>query len=132
MRLHLRTKFARSLRLSAILIVLSIMLPGVVMAMGPKFLGPTKITCDTYSGTITGMFVYWRVAGQTAWSDTNRAAAGRVDQTPYDLAKSITVSGDYEICLTAYDAAGNESEASNIVPFVYRVPGAPGGGRLVQ
>lgn len=120
--------------LSVLIVVAAVlMLSSFSMAMGPRFVGMTKITCDTYTGgPISGMYVYWRPAGQTGWLDSNRAAAGRVDQTPFDLAPVISVAGDYEVCLTAYDAVGNESGPSNVVPFPFVVPGSPGGSRMVR
>jgi hypothetical protein len=76
--------------------------------------------------SVTGYYLYYRTTGAAAWSNANRSVVITqptlgTDPT-FDLSTLIVNPGSYEICVTARDAAGNESGASNIVPFVVYAP----------
>jgi hypothetical protein len=101
------------------------------MAMGPTFTGPHTLAWDANPAgdNVTAYYVYWRIPPATTWLDTNRRSVVAVPLPTLDLATIGLAANSYEICVTAY-RTGAESGPSNIVPFVYTVPGAPGGAKL--
>ena len=98
-------------------------------ALGPKMVDPHTAAWDPNSETdLAGYYVYYRAVTTpvTPWSDTRRSASVAPSTTPrYDLLQLIGQNGQYEIMVTAFDNAGNESGPSNIVPFVLDLPGSP-------
>ena len=98
-------------------------------ALGPRMVDPHTAAWDPNTETdLAGYYVYYRPVTNpvTAWSDSRRSASVAPSATPrYDLLQLIGQNGQYEIMVTAFDNAGNESGPSNIVPFVVDLPGAP-------
>jgi hypothetical protein len=122
----MKTKTSKVAVLAIGLILLSA-LPA--FALGPKMVDPHTAAWDPNTETdLAGYYVYYRPVTNpvTAWSDTRRSASVAPSPTPrYDLLQLIGQNGQYEIMVTAFDNAGNESGPSNIVPFVVDLPGAP-------
>lgn len=100
-------------------------------AVGPTMVDPHTAAWDPNSeADLAGYYVYYRPVGG-AWDNARRSAAVAPSPTPrYNLLTIVTANGNYEIMVTAFDTAGNESGPSNIVPFVVDLPGAPRNHRL--
>jgi hypothetical protein len=98
--------------------------------------GPTQISGNTAAwnqdtdARVTGYYLYW-VAGtptSPAWKDAQRSGLIPQSAAPtYNLLTLGLPDGTYTICVTAVDAKGDESGASNTVPFVGVVLTPPGG-----
>jgi hypothetical protein len=97
-------------------------------------MGPLMVTAHTAAwdrsseAIVTGYYLYYRPAGATTWSNTNRTPV--IPQTTagvtptYDILTLVSANGSYELTVTARNAAGDESGPSNIVPFVVSIPAA--------
>jgi len=119
----------------SVLAVGLILLPALsAFALGPRMVDPHTAAWDPNTETdLAGYYVYYRPVTNpvTPWSDSRRSASVPPSATPrYDLLQLIGQNGQYEIMVTAFDNAGNESGPSNIVPFVVDLPGAPKNTRL--
>jgi hypothetical protein len=100
-----------------------------VQAMGPLMVAAHTAAWDrSADAKVTGYYLYYRAQGVTAWSNGQRSAvvpqpAAGVSPT-LDILTLVTANGNYELAVTARNAAGDESGPSNIVPFVVEIPAA--------
>lgn len=88
----------------------------------PKFIGPHTLAWDDpnpASAAITGYHVFYRPVGGT-WDDTRMATVAAPTKI-YDLLGIISVSGNYEVTVSAFSATG-ESGLATAIPFLYGVP----------
>lgn len=77
-----------------------------------------SIGIDTSSyGTYTG--------SGGVFDDGHRAQTANINVTPYDLLLLITANGNYRISASFYNASGDESGLSNVIPFSITIPGSP-------
>jgi len=76
---------------------------------------------------LAGYFLYWRGETET-FSDSRRKDVGNM--TSYDLSKLNLSAGSYYICVSAYDASGNESEGSQEAHFDAAIPSSPAGFKI--
>lgn len=107
-------------------------LPVSAHAVGPLMVQAHTATWNRNVETdLAGYYVYYRpvTSPVTAWDNSRRSASvpqpAGTTLPVYNLLTIITVNGNYEIMVTAYDTAGNESGPSNIVPFAVDLPSAP-------
>jgi hypothetical protein len=115
-----------ALLLSVLMLFLISVLAPSAFALGPKIVGASKAVWDPNTETnLSGYYFYWRTVGG-AFADTSRISVGVSVAPEVDLTKILwPANGKYEIAVTAYDTAGNESGLSNIVPFDVSLPAAP-------
>jgi hypothetical protein len=98
-------------------------------------MGPLSVTLHTLAWDreadplVTGYYVYWRTTGTTPWLNTQRSVAvlqPAVGTIPtFDLSTFNLPNGNYDICATAIDAAGDESGPSAVLPFTVYLPAFP-------
>jgi hypothetical protein len=113
-----------------VLLMLVVFFVPQTFAVGPLMVEAHTATWDANTEPdLAGYYLYWRpvTTPVTAWNNTQRVqiVSGPNIVKTYDLTLSIIINGAYQICVTAYDTAGNESGLSNIVPFPLDLPGAP-------
>jgi hypothetical protein len=115
-----------ALLVSILMLFLTSILAPAAFALGPKIVGASKAVWDPNAETnLSGYYFYWRAVGG-AFSDTSRISVGVSAAPEVDLTKILwPANGKYEIAVTAYDTAGNESGLSNIVPFDWSLPASP-------
>lgn len=123
-------KYLISIIVSCILIIIIIGVSIPSHAMGPIMISAHTATWDRLNdANVTGYYIYYRAQGINTWSSVNRSVIVAQPTSgvipTYNLLNLITTNGNYEICATALDAAGDESGPSNIVPFVEYVPASP-------
>lgn len=115
------------------LLVLVLILPNMTPAMGPLMVTPHGLTWDREAdGTgyiISGYYIYYRIAGVSTWSNTQRSALisqPAIGVTPaFDTLTLSLPNGNYEFVATAIDTKGNESGPSNMVPLTLAIPVSP-------
>lgn len=120
--------------MKSILITLTLILALAVPAFAAP--GPTQVSGYTAAwnqdtdSRVTGYYLYWVSGTPTspAWVNTQRSQLIPQSASPtFDLRALGLPNGTYTICVTATDAAGDESGASNTVPFVGVVLTPPAG-----
>jgi hypothetical protein len=116
-------------------VVMMFVFVGSAFAMGPVMIGPHTAAWDrSTEAAVTGYYLYYRAAGATTWSNTNRSAVipqPAVGVTPtYDILTLTSANGSYELAVTARNAAGDESGPSNVIPFVVAIPAVPSNARV--
>ena len=110
--------------------VMILALTGIGFAMGPLLAGAHTVAWDRETDpTVTGYYVYWRITGTTPWLNAQRSPvvpqpAVAIIPT-FDLTAFNLSQGNYDICATAIDAAGDESGPSAVLPFPYPLPASP-------
>jgi hypothetical protein len=90
---------------------------------------PHQITCDPLDLTqASGIYLYWRGKGATVFNAANRIPL-TLDATHnpplFDLLALKLACGDYEFAMTDFNAAGQESDFSNVVSYSYAWPWCP-------
>jgi len=120
-----------------LILVMAIIVPVLVFAMGPK-IDKSIATWDQNPEADLGCYyLYWRTP-QGSYSDINRVRVnptdrvGTHDPPSYDLMGLSLPVGTYFIVVTAVDTADNESGPSNEAPFDASVPGNPSGVRVTK
>lgn len=103
-------------------------------ALGPIMVSAHKVTCDPAptGTTVAGNYIYYSTT--TTFTDAQRVQVPDISKTPYDLLVMLAgkANGTYNIAATWYDASGNESGLSNIIPFVLNVLPSPTNEKLTQ
>ncbi len=102
-----------------------LLLASSAFAVGPYMKDPHTAAWDPNpESDLSGYYLYWRPTGGT-WDNARRAQVAISPAPTFNLLTVINVNGNYEIAVSAFNAAGNESGMSNIVPFVVNLPSAP-------
>lgn len=110
-----------------LLVLLVLLITSFSYASSPQFLVWDAPTTNTDGSPLTDLGGYKVYCGDSSGNYTIVKDIGLPLENRYQLDQILTEEKTYYCVMTAYDAAGNESDYSNEVsfPFVINLPNAP-------